>query len=77
MKEPMVVLAPNQFIGQQFAAWLGHPEFRAETAWDDIRQRFIIRVKHVVVEFPADAYRRLRRCPVNDMPNEFEKVLSR
>jgi hypothetical protein len=75
--KPAITLAPNQFIGQQFAAWLGHPEFTAETRWDDIRQCFTIRVKHVTVEFPGDAYRRLRRCPVEDMPNEFEAVLSR
>lgn len=75
--QPIVTLAPDRFIGQQFAAWLGHPEYRAETHYDDTRARFTIRVKHVVVEFPAEAYRRLRRCPVDEMPKEFEACLSR
>lgn len=77
MKPTTFTKASDNFIGRQFAAWLGHPEYRAETHHDMIRGLFTIRVKHVAVDFPMEAYRRLKTCPVDEMPKEFEAVLSR
>lgn len=80
MKQPTTALTTDRFIGQQFAAWLGHPEYRAETKYDSgwgAYGRFTIRVKHVTVAFSPNAYRRLKTCPVDEMPKEFEACLSR
>lgn len=77
MKPSTFMKASDGFIGQQFAAWLGHPEYRAETTHDLLRGLFTIRVKHVAVDFPMPVYRRLKTCPVDDMPAVFESCLSR
>ena len=76
-KKPMVILKTDSYIGQQFAARLGHPEVKAETICDDLRGVFTIRVKHIAVEFSLPAYRELKTCPVDDMPAVFESCLSR